>query len=70
MITHGHVQNGVVVLPEGVQIPEGEEVIVHAPSACAPKKHSLLDIPAVSLGSLLRPLGEDDLMEEMLEGRS
>ena len=28
MVVRGHVQNGVVVLPEGVHLPEGEEVTV------------------------------------------
>ena len=33
--------------------------------------HSVLDIPCVSLGSILKPLTEnDDLLGEMLEGRS
>ncbi|MBC8113726.1 MAG: hypothetical protein H7062_05070 [Candidatus Saccharimonas sp.] len=32
--------------------------------------HSVLDIPPVSVGSILRPFSaDDDLLEEMLEGR-
>jgi hypothetical protein len=78
MVTHGRVKNGVVVLDEGVCLPEGQEVTVLAPGLAperAPgeglKPHSILDIPAVSLGAVLRPLtSEDDLLGEMLEGRS
>jgi hypothetical protein len=78
MIAHGRVKNGVVVLDEGVCLPEGQEVTVLAPGP-APDRlpgeglqpHSVLDIPAVSLGSVLRPLTpDDDLLGEMLEGRS
>jgi hypothetical protein len=32
--------------------------------------HSVLDIPAVSVGRILRPFtADDDLLDEMLEGR-
>lgn len=35
------------------------------------RAHSILDIPPVSLGSVLRPFtADDDLLGEMLEGRS
>jgi len=30
MVAHGHVQNGVVVLDDGVRLPEGQEVTVTA----------------------------------------
>jgi hypothetical protein len=30
MVAHGHVQNGVIVLDNGVQLPEGQEVTVTA----------------------------------------
>jgi hypothetical protein len=30
MVAHGHVQNGVVVLDNGVRLPEGQEVTVIA----------------------------------------
>lgn len=34
------------------------------------KKQSLLDLEPVSVGKVLRPLGpDDDLLEEMLEGK-
>ncbi len=77
MITRGRVQNGVVVLDDGVRIPEGQEVTIlvqgktpDGPLAEGPRRHSILDIPAISLGPILRPLaGDDDLLGEMLEGR-
>ena len=77
MVARGRVQNGVVVLDEGVRLPEGQEVTVLAPGTApaAPpthgsRPHSLLDVPPVSLGPVLRPLdGGDDLLGEMLEGR-
>jgi hypothetical protein len=73
MVARGRVQNGVVVLDEGVRLPEGQEVTVLAPGA-APAKglqpHSFLDVPTISLGPVLRPLSsDDDLLGEMLEGR-
>ena len=71
MIARGHVKNGVVVLDENVAIPEGQEVTVHFPPLPAnPKGGSVLDIPPVSIGKMLRPLtSDDDLLGEMLEGR-
>jgi hypothetical protein len=67
-----------VVLDAGVRLAEGQEVIVLAsgnPPGRFPgdgsKPHSILDIPAVSLGGILQPLTpDDDLLGEMLEGRS
>jgi len=73
MIATGHVKNGVIVLNNGVQLPEGQEVTVLVPAAWSTglQPHSILDIAPVSLGVLLRPLtAEDDLLGEMLEGRS
>ena len=70
MVARGHVKNGVVVFDEGVQLPDGLEVTVHVPSPPNEKGHSVLDIPPVSMGKMLRPLGpDDDLLEEMLEDR-
>ncbi len=77
MIAHGRVRNGVVVLDNGVRLPEGQEVTVMAHAAVPPaarmeglQSHSVLDIATVSLGSILRPLtSDDDLLGEMLEGR-
>ena len=75
MVARGRVQNGVVVLDESVRLPEGLEVTVVAPDQSVSLSrgeaaHSVLDIPPVSLGKMLRPLTRDDeLFDEMLEGR-
>lgn len=75
MVTRGHVQNGVVVLDNGVRLPEGQAVTMLAldPSGSLTNRqgqHSVLDIPTVNLGTILRPLNsDDDLLEEMLEDR-
>jgi hypothetical protein len=78
MVVHGRVLNGVVVLDNGVRLPEGQEVTVLAsgPEPAGPgmegsRPHSILDIPPVHMGALLRPLmADDDLLGEMLEGRA
>ncbi len=76
MIAQGHVQNGVIVLDGDIRLPEGQEVTVltqeSSPVTAQPaRKHSVLDIPPLNVGSILRPLGpDDDLLGEMLEGRS
>lgn len=75
MIARGHVQNGIVILDEGVQFPEGQEVTVVAnerltvsSQSLVMSPHSVLDIAPVSVGSILRPqTTEDDLLEEMLD---
>jgi hypothetical protein len=70
MVARGRVQNGVVVLEQGVRLPEGQEVTVLAHPIADAQVHSVLEIPPVSLGSLRRPLmADDDLLGEMLEGR-
>jgi hypothetical protein len=77
MVARGRVKNGVVVLENGVRLPEGQQVTVLAPGAAlaAPSSegsqpHSILDILPVSVGAVLRPLtADDDLLGEMLEGR-
>ena len=71
MVARGRVQNGVVVLEEGVHFPEGQEVtVLGPPTVRGSPPHSVLDIPVVSLGSVLRPLAaDDDLLGEMLDGR-
>jgi hypothetical protein len=69
MVARGRVQNGVVVLAEGVRLPEGQEVTVLAPPTAESARHGLLDIPPVNLGSTIRPCkADDDLLGEMLEG--
>jgi hypothetical protein len=71
MVARGRVQNGVVVLADGVRLPEGQEVTVLAPAPAGSPTHGILDIPPVSLGAVVRPFtADDDLLGEMLEGRS
>lgn len=66
--------NGVIVLDNRVNLAEGQEVTILASvprSARVGVPHSVLDIPAVSVGAVLRPLAaDDDLLDEMLDGRS
>ncbi len=72
MVAKGRVRNGVIVLSEGVRLPEGQEVTVLAIGKAqhAHETHSIMDIPPVSVGSVLRPMtADDDLLGEMLEGR-
>ncbi len=70
MVVKGRVQNGVVVLPAGAGFAEGEEVTVVANEVARRGKHSVMDIPVVSLGSVVCPLtANDDILGEMLEGR-
>jgi hypothetical protein len=71
MVARGRVQNGVVVLTDGVRLPEGQEVTVLAPPSGGAPAHSIQDIPPISLGSVVSPAtANDDLLAEMLEGRS
>ena len=46
MITRGHVHNGVVVLADGVHLPEGQEVtvVVPAPAGTLPKDQPLVAV--------------------------
>jgi hypothetical protein len=70
MVIRGRVQNGVVVLDHGLRLPEGLEVQVFSAPTNPEHRHSLLQIPPVSVGKVLRPLTrEGDLLGEMLEGR-
>jgi len=78
MVARGRVQNGVVVLDNGVRLPEGQEVTVLVPGTVPERPpmaglrpHSILDIAPVSLGPVGRLLtAADDLLGEMLEGRA
>jgi hypothetical protein len=78
MVVRGRVQDGVVVLANGVRLPEGQEVTIlaHATVPPAPRiegshSHGVLDIATLSLGSVIGPLTfDDDLLGEMLEGRT
>jgi hypothetical protein len=70
MVTQGRVQNGVIVLAEGVSLPEGQLVTVLAQSTASPNGHGVLDIQRVSLGAIAQPIHpDDDLLAEMLDGR-
>jgi hypothetical protein len=76
MVARGRVQNGVVVLDNGVRLPEGQAVTVlvsdTVPTSLrleGSRPHSVLDIATVSVGAVLRPLPADhDLLGEMLDG--
>ncbi len=73
----GRVRDGVVVVDEGVCLPEGQEVAVmtHDMASTSPqlelsRSHNVLDVPTVSLGSVIGPLlFDDDLLGEILEDR-
>jgi hypothetical protein len=77
MVARGRVQNGVVVMEDGVSLPEGQAVTVliqdpvsRASPTESSRRQSVLDIATVSIGSVLRPLtSDDDLLGEMLDGR-
>jgi hypothetical protein len=76
MIARGHVQNGVVILEQGVKLREGQSVTVvtsqpvDLPTVSHTARHSLLDVPPVSLGSILCDnSSDDDLLDEMLADR-
>ncbi len=70
MVARGRVENGVVVLTNGVHLPEGQQVTVLAPPPAGSPGHGILDIATVSLGAVVRPVTADnDLLGEMLEGR-
>lgn len=62
-------ENGVLRLDKPLPLKEREKVRITV-ETLAEGRHSLLDIPPISLGAVLRPVGEgDDLLGEMLEGR-
>ncbi|HUY35134.1 MAG TPA: hypothetical protein VMV69_20485 [Pirellulales bacterium] len=61
-----------MVIDDGVRLPEGQGVTVLVPSQpnLVGQSHRLLDIPVVSLGSVLYPVKPDDeLFGEMLKCR-
>ena len=61
----------VVVLDDDVRFPEGQAVTVLAHTPDESKSHSVLDILPVSVGAVIRRItADDDLLGEMLEGRS
>jgi hypothetical protein len=78
VVARGGVQDGVVVLENGLRLPEGPQVTALARGTVSPapkmegsRSHRVLDIATVGLGSAPRPLtSDDDLLGETLEGRS
>ena len=78
MVARGRVQNGVVVLDHGIRLPEGQAVTVLAPDPVptspqmpGSRLHSVLGIPTVRVGAVLRPLAAADaLLGAMAEGRA
>ena len=45
-------------------------ILAQRQETASAKRHSVLDIPTVSVGRILRPFSpDDDLLGEMLEGR-
>jgi predicted DNA-binding antitoxin AbrB/MazE fold protein len=62
-------ENGLLKLEEPLPFKDKEKVRVTV-EAIDSGSHSVLDIQPVSLGSLLAPLTvDDDLLDEMLQGR-
>lgn len=63
-------EDGVLRLESPLPLKDHEKVRVTVEGLVS-GGHSVLDIPPVSLGQMLRPLTPgDDLLGEMLEGRS
>lgn len=63
-------ENGVLKLDRPLPLKDREKVRVTV-EGLDTGRHSILDIRPVSLGQALRPLSaDDDLLGEMLEGRS
>ncbi len=74
-ITLEQLRNAILQLPEEqrrellLEVERGPSTELARPDAA--RSHSILDIPPVSVGAVLRPLSShDDLLEEMLEGRA
>jgi hypothetical protein len=71
MVIRGQIHNGVVALPDGIRLPEGQEVTVLVTPMEDARTHGVLDIPPVSLGRVVSPPSADeDRLGEMLEGRA
>lgn len=69
MVARGRVRDGVIVLENGVQLTEGQEVTVVSISGPAEAgTHGILDIEPVS-AVRESPADAGDLLGEMLEGR-
>ena len=73
MVAHGHVQNGVVVLDDGVRLPEGERVTVVASDTAPEQGHDVADErreAALSLIGMLKtdqPPPTDEEIEKIIE---
>ncbi len=72
MVARGGLQNSVVVLDDGVRLPERREGAVLAPgTAPAASPHRILDVPPVGPGPASHaPAAAADLLGELLGGRS
>jgi len=63
-------EDGVLKLGQPLPLKDREKVRVTV-ERLQSRSHSILDIAPVRVGQLLRPLtSDDDLLDEMLEGRS
>ena len=74
-ITLEQLRNAILQLPDPQRRELLEEIerfpSTNAERPAAPKPHSILDIPPVHVGAVLRPLiSDDDRLGEMLEGRA
>jgi len=74
-LTLEQLRNAILQLPDAQRrelLDEIERVpFPDVARAASPKPHSILDIPPVRVGAVLRPLAaDDDLLGEMLEDRA
>jgi len=74
-LTLEQLRNAILQLPDTQRrelLDEIQRVLAtYVAQAAAPKSHSILDIPPVRVGAVLRPLtSDDDLLGEMLEDRA
>jgi hypothetical protein len=74
-LTLEQLRNAILQLPDAQRRELLDEIArvrsTDAERAAAPKAHSILDIPLVRLGAVLRPLtSDDDLLGEMLDDRA
>jgi hypothetical protein len=70
VMTFAEIEAAVAALPLDEQKRLCDSLASRIGQAKSSSPHSVLDIPPVSLGEILKPLtGEDDLLDEMLESR-
>ena len=73
MVVRGHVQNGVIVLDEGVRLPEGQQVTVIASDVTASRKYDLTPERREAVLSLIgilktdQPPPTDEEVEKIIE---